>query len=654
MRLAVVIVNYNVKYFLRQCLSSVFGSNRTLKDGSTLELEVWVVDNDSVDGSIEMVRSEFPEVHVIENKQNVGFARANNQALVQVGGMRSEVGGMRSKVGNDSLIPHTSDLILLLNPDTVVENDTFVKCVDFMHDHPDAGGLTVKMVDGDGNFLKESKRGFPTPEASFYKISGLIKLFPHSRRIAAYYMGHLPENEVNEIEIMPGAFLMISREAYDKIGGLDESYFMYGEDIDYSWRIHLAGFKNYYFPLTHIIHYKGESTKRGSMNYVYTFYNAMSIFVKRYFSGSNARLFNALLRMAIWLRASLAWAKRIGGRLAMPLLDFGVAYGGFLLIKRLWAELWANNIDYYPPEYTYLVMPLYVLILMCGSWLAGGYDKPVRHWKIVKGMGIGLLLLLSFYSLLDEGQRYSRMLLLAGGAWTLLSTLLIRTALGAMGLKGYARYARRRGKVLVVGSEAETTRVKQLYALMGSTDTAIIAEQPREAHHLQDLIRIEKVDEVVFCGADIELKDIISLMATLRTTGVEYKIAPENSDYVIGSNSILSRESLFLDDLETISTDACRRNKRLFDLTTALMLLLLSPVLFWFQRRKNAYYADCLRVLAGRRSWVGFRGRKGIFSPADLAPGASPELQERLLLRYMRHYKTSTDASILLHNLNNI
>jgi hypothetical protein len=143
-------------------------------------------------------------------------------------------------------------------------------------------------------------------------------------------------------------------------------------------------------------------------------------------------------------------------------------------------------------------------------------------------------------------------------------------------------------------------------------------------------------------------------MATLRTTGVEYKIAPENGDYVIGSDSILTRESLFLDDLETISTDTCRRNKRIFDLACSLLLLLLSPVLFWFQHRKKAYFGDCLRVLGGRWSWVGYRGRKGIFSPADLAPGASAELQERLMLRYMRHYKTTTDASILLHNLNNI
>ena len=182
----------------------------------------------------------------------------------------------------------------------------------------------------------------------------------------------------------------------------------------------------------------------------------------------------------------------------------------------------------------------------------------------------------------------------------------------------------------------------------------IIAQRPQEARHLEDLIRIGKVEEVVFCGADIELKEIISLMATLRTTGVDYKIAPAHGDYVIGSNSILSRESLFLDDLDTISTDACRRNKRLFDFFSALLLLLLSPILFWFQKKKSSYFSHCLQVLSGRCSWVGYRGRKGIFSPAVLAPQASAETQERLLLRYMRRYKTTTDAAILLKNWNKI
>jgi len=629
-KLSIIIVNYNVKYFLKQCLASVLGSEQTLADGEKLELDVWVVDNDSVDGSVEMVKKDFPQVHVIENHENVGFAKANNQAIAR----------------------STGDGLLLLNPDTIVEPDTFVKCVDFMREHADCGGLTVKMVDGDGNYLRESKRGFPSPEASFYKISGLIKLFPHSRRIAAYYMGHLSEDEVGEIDIMPGAFLMFRREVYEQIGGLDESYFMYGEDIDFSWRIRLAGWKNYYYPKTHIIHYKGESTKKGSMNYVYTFYNAMSIFVKRYFSGSNAHLFNALLHLAIWLRASMAWLHRIANRLALPLLDFGVAYGGFVLLKQLWASLWANNIDYYPREYTLVVIPLYIVILMVCSWLQGGYDKPVRPLRIAKGMGLGLLLLLAFYSLLDEGQRYSRMLLLTGSLWTLASTLLIRVVLtkGAKGMKGTGKC-----KTLIVGSDQETSRVSTLYRTLAPHSTSLITHHSSlDTQHLQDLIRIEHVNEVIFCGANIDLPQIIDLMAGLKTTGVEYKIAPAEGDYIIGSNSILSSDALYLDSLDTISTESCRRNKRMFDIGTALLALLLSPLLFWFQKRKKNYFGHCLTVLAGRRSWVGYTGRNGIFSPADLFNSPSESTRERLLLRYMRHYKTSTDAAIVLRNWKNL
>lgn len=632
MKLSVVIVNYNVKYFLRQCLASVYGSDLTLADGSGLELDVWVVDNDSVDGSQDMIAHEYPQVHVIANHENVGFARANNQALAQCSG----------------------DLMLLLNPDTVVEPRTLAQCADFMDQHQDCGGLTVKMVDGKGRFLKESKRGFPTPEASFYKISGLVRLFPHNKRIASYYMGHLDEDEVNEIEIMCGAFLMLRREVHQQIGGLDESYFMYGEDIDYSWRIHLAGWKNYYMPTTHIIHYKGESTKKGSMNYVYTFYNAMSIFVKRYFTGSGARAFSLLLHLAIWLRATLAWLSRLASRVAVPLLDFGVAYGGFLLIKYIWEPMKGVGHDYYPPEYATLVIPLYILILMLCSWFNGGYDKPVRLGRIARGMGLGLLMLLAFYSLLDESQRYSRLLLLLGATWTLVGTIGIRLALSLLGAKGYSLRQHAQGTTLVVGNDAERTRIRQLYASFTMPTDHFVDTADTDPRHLQDLIRIEHAQEVIFCSSDIDMRHIIDLMAHLRTTGVEYKIAPAEGDYIIGSDSVLSPDELYITDLDTISTDTCRRTKRTFDVLTALMLILLSPLLFWPQRRKSLYFGHCLSVIAGQLTWVGYTGHRGVFAPTDMLPNATEELKERLMLRYMRHYRTSLDWRILLLNWNNI
>ncbi|MCF0212135.1 MAG: glycosyltransferase [Bacteroidales bacterium] len=614
-KLSVVIVNFNVKHFLEQCLCSVFASDR--EEG--MELEVLVVDNNSVDGSVEMVEAKFPQVTVIANKDNPGFAKANNQALSRA----------------------TGDYLLLLNPDTVVEHDTFAKCLAFMRTHPDCGGLGVKMINGEGQYLKESKRGFPTPETSFYKISGLIRLFPHHPRIAHYYMGHLSENETNEIEILPGAFLLLSREAYNKVGGLDEKYFMYGEDIDYSWRIRLAGFKNYYLPSARIIHYKGESTKKGSMNYVYTFYNAMVIFARQYFSGSNAKLYITLINIAIWLRAGLSFLKRIVGRIAQPLLDFGVALGGFVAIKQVWASLWAENVGYYPAVYTYLVIPAYILFMMLVSWLYGGYDKPLRISRLIRGMGLGCLLLLAFYSLLDESQRYSRMVLLLGSGWSILSATLLRIP----------RLRKRTDNTLLVGSPEETQRVEQLIRHYG-IDTALIEHaDPTKGLRLEELIRVFRITDIVFCGRDLQTQEIISQMASLQTTGVRFKIVPSDSDIIIGSNAISSDEDLVSVDLNTIDTPFNRRNKRIFDLLSSLLLLAVSPLLLLFQSNKRSFYPHLFQVLIGRKTWVS--PDNGIFAPAAILRHP-PADTRRLDIRYRRNYKLGTDIAILLRNLNKI
>ena len=278
MKLSVIIVNYNVKYFLEQCLHSV------QKACTNIDFEIWVVDNNSVDGSVEMIQQKFPAVKIISNNYNNGFSKANNQAIVKSSG----------------------EYILILNPDTVVEEDTFSKIIEFMDSHPEAGALGVKMIDGSGKFLPESKRGLPTYNVAFYKIFGLSALFPKSKTFGKYHLGFLDENKTNEVDILAGAFMFLRHAALDKSGLLDEDFFMYGEDIDLSYRIQKSGFKNYYFPETRIIHYKGESTKRSSVNYVFVFYNAMIIFAKKHFSKSNASLFSFFIRIAIYLRAFIA------------------------------------------------------------------------------------------------------------------------------------------------------------------------------------------------------------------------------------------------------------------------------------------------------------------------------------------------------------
>ena len=308
MDLSIVIVNYNVRYFIEQCLHSVF---RAVKN---MEVEVFVVDNNSVDGSCGLIREKFPWVRLIENKTNAGFSKANNQALKIASGRYA----------------------LLLNPDTVVEEDTFEKCLRFMDSHPEAGALGVKMIDGRGNFLPESKRALPTPVVAFYKVFGLSRLFPHSRIFGRYHLGYLDNNETHEIEILAGAFMFLRKKALDKTGLLDETFFMYGEDIDLSYRIMKAGYKNIYFPETTIIHYKGESTKKGSINYVLVFYHAMIIFARKHFSRKNARIFSLLINMAIYFRASLSIIKRFFTRIFQPFIDLLLLFSGFYFLTPLW------------------------------------------------------------------------------------------------------------------------------------------------------------------------------------------------------------------------------------------------------------------------------------------------------------------------------
>jgi len=283
LQLSVIIVNYNVKYFLELCLLSV---EKALKN---IDGEIIVIDNHSTDGSFDFFKNRFPKVTFIWNKTNTGFAKANNQALHIAKG----------------------DFILFLNPDTIVSEECFQKCLSFIQLKNNQIALGIKMLDGSGQFLKESKRSFPTPAVSFYKLSGLSKLFPRSKTFSKYHLGNLNENENHRVDVLAGAFMLIPKKILDITGGFDEAFFMYGEDIDLSYRIQKAGFENYYFAESAIIHFKGESTRKGSLNYVKMFYKAMSIFVQKHFRQGPAWFYSFFLHAAIFLRASAAAFRRI-------------------------------------------------------------------------------------------------------------------------------------------------------------------------------------------------------------------------------------------------------------------------------------------------------------------------------------------------------
>ena len=283
MQLSVIIVNYNVKYFLEQCLCSVLNAIKNV------EAEIIVIDNDSTDGSKDFFSNKFASVHFVWNWKNVGFSKANNTALQQA----------------------TGKYILFLNPDTLVPEDCFEKCLSFFQTQKDTGALGIRMIDGAGKFLKESKRGFPGLLPSFYKLTGLAALFPYSKTFARYYAGHLPENENHTVDVLAGAFMLVEKNVLDKTGGFDEQFFMYGEDIDLSCRIQKAGYKNYYFSEVTIIHFKGESTKKESLKYVEVFYGAMTLFVSKHYSGFKATLYNVFIQITIWLKVVAIFSKKL-------------------------------------------------------------------------------------------------------------------------------------------------------------------------------------------------------------------------------------------------------------------------------------------------------------------------------------------------------
>ena len=276
MKLTVIIVNYNVKYYLEQCLTSV----RRAIGG--LEAEVVVVDNHSRDGSVEYLRSRFPEVTFIESNHNLGFARANNMAIRQ----------------------SRADYVLLLNPDTLVGEQVLTDVIAFMDEHPKAGAAGVQMLKVNGEKANESRRGLPTPMTAFYKMTGLCRRYPRHPRFGHYYMGYLPWDEPARIEVVSGAFMMIRRSVLDEVGLLDEDFFMYGEDIDLSYRILKGGYENWYVPVR-IVHYKGESTEKSSFRYVHVFYKAMLIFFRKHY-GTMVFWLGIPIRMAIYAKAAMA------------------------------------------------------------------------------------------------------------------------------------------------------------------------------------------------------------------------------------------------------------------------------------------------------------------------------------------------------------
>lgn len=305
LKLSVIIVNYNVKYYLDQCIRSVL---RAFEEMNT-PAEIIVVDNHSADGSVDYLEQRYsqklyPMVRFVRSAHNLGFARANNIAIRQSRG----------------------EYVLLLNPDTIVGEDALKASVDFMDVHEDAGAVGVRMLGAQGRRAMESRRGLPTPMVSFFKMLGFCNRWPHHRLFGKYYMGYLPWDEPSQIEVVSGAYCMLRRKALDEVGLLDEDFFMYGEDIDLSYRVLKGGYHNYYLPVD-ILHYKGESTQKSSFRYVHVFYEAMLIFFRKHYSGMTF-LLSLPIKTAIYAKALMALVGMLSDRMRKSLGFFAPSAEG--------------------------------------------------------------------------------------------------------------------------------------------------------------------------------------------------------------------------------------------------------------------------------------------------------------------------------------
>ncbi len=586
MQLTVIIVNYNVKYFLEQCLYSV------QKACTNIEAEIIVVDNNSTDGSKDFLVPLFPGVAFIWNNINVGFAKANNEAVIKAKG----------------------EYILFLNPDTLVPEDCFEKCMNVLRSNNHIGALGIKMVDGAGNFLKESKRAFPSPLTSLIKLTGLSNLFPRSKTFAKYHLGHLSENKNHEVDVLAGAFMMIPSMVLKEIGNFDEIFFMYGEDVDLSFRIQKAGYKNYYFAESSIIHFKGESTKRGSLNYVRLFYKAMNLFVKKHYSGTRAGIFIFFIQLAIIIRAGFSATGNLLKRIGLPLLDAGIILTAFWCIKYLWSNYVRQELNY-SPNVLFIAFPAFTAVFLIAAFYSGLYDKGYKQSQLLRSAVIAALFLLSGYALLPETVRFSRGILVFGIMLAVILMNVMRQLFIKWRLLETRDENEERRQTIVVAGEKEFKTITELMQkagmperVLGRVDTYSLAPASTlgNIEQLPSLVKKYRIKEIIFCENGLSFKEIISTISELPP-GIRNKFHASRSSSIVGSDSKNDSGDYVTAGIKyRIATPANRRNKRLIDITTAIFFIISFPPHLLLQKDPYSFYKNVFAVLFGKKTWIGY------------------------------------------------
>lgn len=651
--ISVVIVSYNVRDLLENCLHSLYSAL------SGLSHEVFVVDNHSDDGTVEMIRRRFPAVLLIANEENLGFARANNLALARARG----------------------ETMLLLNPDTLVQEDTISAMLRFFRQNEDVGLAGCKIIKPDGTLEAACRRTFPSPWVSFTKLSGLSALFPRSPVFARYNLTYLSEDESYEVDAISGSFMMLRRAVYDAIGGLDETYFMYGEDLDWCYRAQKAGWKLFYVHDTKIIHYGGESTKRSSIDAHAEFYRAMQVFARKNLSLSGVSL--AAISVGIRIRLAIARSRRMVGRTVPLLLDALTT-----IIAILAAEFIRFGGFFRFPEYAYpTVYIVVVMVMWLGLLISGVYTR--QHYQIERS-ALGVLLaflILSSLTFFFKDWGFSRMVVLIAGGLNL-ALIPGRRILGALLMPGRRDHPVTGRRTLLVGMNDQTVDVlhrlkrldEQSYHIVGIIDLSrrhigdTVAAVPvlGSVQNIGKVIEENDVTDVIIGPDTLSYADILSMVGRTRGKGVHYRIVPRSMEFIVGKTSVDQLSSVPLVDFDyNLMKTSNRLLKRTLDIVLSLPgVLLLYPFVSLFGSRSNPgplarFVRGLPSVFAGRRSLVGYDpeylrtppevylGKPGLTGLAQLR---SIDLltEEELLsivIQYVRNYSIFLDIEILIRTL---
>lgn len=625
--ISVIIVNYNVQFFLQQCIQSVLNASKSLR------VEIIVVDNASVDGSLNMLASEFPDVTVLANPTNVGFAVANNQ-------------GIRAASGK---------YILLLNPDTLVEENTLDICFSACEEDASIGALGVKLMDGSGRFLPESKRGFPTASAAFFKFSGIYKLFKRSRVINKYYVGNIDKDERGEVDVLCGAFMFMPADVLRAVGMLDEAYFMYGEDIDLSYKIKSSGKKIIYLPTTSIIHYKGESTKKGSKRYNTAFYGAMRIFLNKHFSTTSSKITLGFLNVMIFVLGIFSAAKH---RFLLPIkmmLDVGITFISSVLLTQLWSKWYYGSSDYYESSLFIPAICIISVVAVFIYYLIGHYDEEAKRQRYLSTSVTFALTVIVIYGLLPEGFRFSRLLILAYLLICCVICYLTRMLYNKLSGQGLQYEIDTKNESVIIGEKNSCKQVAQLVSdshtrtILGFISPKIDASYDTtffltDVENLKRVVKTLHVNEVIFCSKDIIMSDIFKVMTSLGHR-LKYRIANNSNDNYLGSDNKNVPGNWFTRLVAfNLSAPSNRRLKYMFDKISGLISLVLFPYFLIRSKQTRILLSNAIPLILGLKTLFGYDAtnnlpalRKNIFNVTGL------QNKELSAFEYAKEYSVVND-----------